>query len=253
MDTLGKIDIVIPLGNGSKWHNNELKYCLRSIEKYLKNYRHIYLICDGIIFDIPKFIDTTHVNIIQSELDITTPSKNIWDKIYVACEHIVQFSKDFVLFNDDYFLTKEVDALRIPNYYNNRLLYTTTPYDNWYNDFLENTDELLKTEKRMCLNFDIHYPMIINKQKFLELHTEYNERWREYGDKLLVKSLYGNLQEIKNVYAIEDCKIKDIQSTNYVRAFINNKWMFSTGDKCLTEPVKQLIQEMYPDKSKYEL
>ena len=38
------MDIVIPLGTGSRWQNNELRFALRSIEKYLTGYDKIFII-----------------------------------------------------------------------------------------------------------------------------------------------------------------------------------------------------------------
>ena len=37
------IDVVYILGDGSKWGNNEIKYSLRSLEKYGKNIRDVYI------------------------------------------------------------------------------------------------------------------------------------------------------------------------------------------------------------------
>ena len=42
---MNSIDLVIPLAtNGSNWLNWELKYCLRSIEKFVKGYKDIIII-----------------------------------------------------------------------------------------------------------------------------------------------------------------------------------------------------------------
>ena len=43
MEGLSKIDVVYVLGTGSKWHNNEIRFSLRALEKNLRDYRHIYV------------------------------------------------------------------------------------------------------------------------------------------------------------------------------------------------------------------
>ena len=38
------IDVVIPLGTGSRWQDNELRYCLRSIEKNLSGVNEVVIV-----------------------------------------------------------------------------------------------------------------------------------------------------------------------------------------------------------------
>jgi hypothetical protein len=40
------IDVVIPLGWGSIWDNQEIKYSLRSFERHLKGIRNIFVVTD---------------------------------------------------------------------------------------------------------------------------------------------------------------------------------------------------------------
>ena len=42
------IDIVIPLGNGSKYGNFELRLALRSIARYAVNVKNIYFMCTSL-------------------------------------------------------------------------------------------------------------------------------------------------------------------------------------------------------------
>ncbi len=43
MEKIEKIDLVYILGKGSKWSDNEIRFSLRSIEKYF-DYRKIFII-----------------------------------------------------------------------------------------------------------------------------------------------------------------------------------------------------------------
>ena len=53
------MDILYCLGEGSKWNNNELRYSLRSLEKFGKNVGNIYVVGydPGILSDKVTFID----------------------------------------------------------------------------------------------------------------------------------------------------------------------------------------------------
>ena len=47
------VDLVYPLNKlCSHWRNQELRYSLRSVEKFVKNYRNIYIIGDK-----PKYLN----------------------------------------------------------------------------------------------------------------------------------------------------------------------------------------------------
>ena len=257
-----EIDIVIPLGNGSKWNNNELKYCLRSIEKYLKNYKNIYIIgeCPDWVNKITwskdhwynKFSNIQYIPILI--FDDNTPSNDILDKLKLACNMSI-ISDNFIYFNDDYFLLQETDATTIPNYAFVSLYQQTIKegWLNWYKEYLRNTYEYLinsfnpnlKTIEEPCY-YDLHYPMIINKSKFLHTFKDFKL------DKFVIKSIYGN-KNLLPTYINYDCKIKNTLTLKDFKDFLNNKWMFSTGDECLTDEVKEYFEELYPNKSKYEL
>lgn len=244
-----KVDIVIPLGTGSKYNDIELRHCLRSICIYAKNYRNIV-----IIGECPKWLQNV-IHIPFKELS-DIPSYNIIDKLYIAVQSNI-VSDNFVYFNDDYFLFKSVDLLKLPFYYNGPLVESITKEENWYNEYLKNTEiVLLKHDKRL-LNFDVHYPMIINKDVFNKFILKYDFYFK-LKVKILFKSLYVNTFFDENYYFISDCKIRGEKTLGDFKDFINKgknngNFIFSTGDKCLENNANLLeIQAMYPNKSIYE-
>lgn len=237
------IDIVYIVGKGSKWNNNELKFSLRSIEKYLTNYRKVW-----IIGDCPSYISNVEKIYYIEKSDV--PSVNIMNKIRFASE-IPDISRDFLLFNDDYFLTQPMDALKVEHYFDGGLL-DRVEFDptNWYNEYLTNTCAILKLHELECKNFDIHYPMPIRKDKFLSIMKFFEADW-EHTKKLLVKSLYANALEIEGEF-LSDCKIRRPKIDRHIDAYVKEKPMFSISDEALTETMKKYIINLYPEVSKFE-
>ncbi|MES2590882.1 MAG: hypothetical protein V4608_03270 [Bacteroidota bacterium] len=238
------IDIVIPLGSGSAWNNNELRYCLRGIEKHLINYRNVF-----IVGECPDWIqNVTHVKFTEGY----HPSKNIMLKILSACKRN-NLSNDFLFFNDDFFLIKDIDAPTYPYYHKGNLDRAILRNSgNWYQDYVIETIRELRKKECSTLNFDGHCPIVYNKTAFIDTMAQY-----DFNQKLTVKSIYCNTNKITGEF-MEDCKLSGWKSEGQIKVLTDGRHIFSTGDYCLQDipqrksPVKTFIEKNYPNKSKYE-
>lgn len=255
MDEKG-INIVIPLGKGSVWDdNNELRYCLRSIEKYAINYKNII-----IIGEYPNWIK--NVIHIPCQDDGNIISKNILYKILKYTQSDLFLDDYFILFNDDYFLTKELNCKTYPLYYSKDLKEAASirPENEDYNEYLYSTRKVLSSQGLNTRNYDIHYPLIINKSIFNKVYNKFKLFW-DINTKLLIKSTYCNYMQDKSFdKEIEDCKIRgqvhvnDFSSLAYSSYDAIQKGMFSTGDLILNNnEIRNEIRFLYPDESKYEI
>ena len=107
-------DLGNPLGNDLElnrfFDNNELKYSLRSIEKYAPWFRNIYIVTNG---QIPIWLNLTNsrVKLVKHE-DIFPKKTHLPTFNSVAIEshlhRIKGLSKRFVYFNDDLLVTKPI-------------------------------------------------------------------------------------------------------------------------------------------------
>jgi hypothetical protein len=237
------IDIVYPMGRGSVWQDNELKYSLRSISMYLKNMGKVVIIghcpewCKP---DIHIPLDDLHLNI----------SRNIKDKIYRAAKD-ERITEDFMVFNDDYFFLRETDITDYPFYYKCNLEYTVGPANqgNAYQKYAQTTYDLLKAKGLTTFNYDTHKPIIYNKAKFIEIADAHS--WKgTHGP--IIKSLYCNVLGVTGVPE-HDCKINHPHVTEVWRRIIQGKEMISIGDRALNRSFKELLRELYPSKSPYEI
>lgn len=229
------MDIVYALGKGSVLKDFELKMSLRSVVKNLSGVDQIWIIGNH-----PEWLDTNHVNFIPlPDHSERVPDYNIMRKISCACEK-ANLSNDFIFFNDDHFLLSPFDTATFPYFYSGELEnYIKRRGLDGYGRRANNT---LKTLQRLGLPtkyFDIHTPIIYNKELFLKNVT--SQDWN-LKDGFIIKSLYANSLKIEGV-EMKDNKINHAPQ--------QGDRIFSTFPR-LKASITRYLQEQFPEKSKYE-
>lgn len=211
---------VVPLGSGSRHGDMELRYSLRSLQP-----KDCWLIGTR-----PGWYKGNHIA--QIETGIST--LNIWQKLLTAC-NTAEISDPFIYGNDDYFYLKPVPLL---NYYGNLM------GNSEYKRIAKHTMSILEYNSLGTLFFDVHRPMLIYKQLFIEAYNFF-EAHLKINQSLLVKSCYGNYAGLFGV-EITDCKL----------AYWNGEPdidMFSIGDGCIDVMFKAWCEGKWSDKSVYEI
>ena len=108
------MDILYTLGKGSTWQDNELRYSLRSIDKYGINVNRIYIVGDW----CPGFVDRDKVTFIRCHQPYTDKFKNILYSVLYACENS-DIAEDFLLSSDDHFYMEKTDFDAYPYWLKN--------------------------------------------------------------------------------------------------------------------------------------
>ncbi len=226
----------------SNWNNNELKYSLRSLEKFGKNIGKIY-ICGY----KPNFINYNSVIHVPFE-EKKDCCRNTRDKIFHVCKNI-DISENFVLFNDDFYLLEELDLNNIPKYSKGIIEHKSESY---FEKMLLLTEYFLKENKKTNFDYEVHIPCEFNKSILLNDIYKIYEQWEkpkpEYS--LSLRSLYFNwINAVPTI--IRDNKIaKDYPSIDKV---LNIKNFLSTCDNI--QECKYLIKYLENNffiKSKWE-
>jgi|JI9StandDraft_1071089.scaffolds.fasta_scaffold00044_29 hypothetical protein len=236
------IDVMYPLGKGTVWEDNELKYSLRSIEKHLSNFRDIYIVGEK-----PNFLNDKVIHIPYEDTN-RCKETNIYSKILHVCS--TNISDQFLFFNDDHFLAHNYDAAAFPFYYKGDLVSVIQRIpQNLYTRSVILTAQLLQGLGLTTLNFDTHTPIIYDKYKFPEVMGRYD--WtNRFG--FVVKSLYGNSLGIEGVRE-PDCKINyPIDTKEQLFNAIKDRKVWSIGNKGISEGLKQGLEELYPTPSRWE-
>lgn len=213
--------------------NEELRYSLRS----LSNFPHRRVCFYG---GCPKgLIPDTHFKFEQNG---RTKWENVNKMLRGACQSDL-ITKNFWLFNDDFFIMNKV--LHPVNYFSGDLYKRIVQLEDKHGGITDYSSQLRKMCQELealgcsSKNYAVHFPMLINRKKALELLN--------ITDNPMFRSLYGNFANVKAEWT-NDCKIiskdKEWKGSDYL----------STEDKAFAEGiVGKQIRERFPDKCKYEL
>lgn len=241
------LDILIPLGNGSAWgNNNELRYCLRSIERYATGYDRIFVIGED-----PGFLNGQVRFRPLAEIEANKEAR-IASKILRTFEQ-TDIADDAVMFNDDYVLTAPVDLRALPFYHRGELA-SAIPCQGsvLYRAALGDTVGALRRANRPTLHYDVHMPMILNRQKFIGLRdwwTRSEKSWQGF----VCKSVYANNQDDIDSRFTVDCKLQygDFKAA-VIDEIVRDRWVFSYSDGALTDSLKLWLAKRFPQRCKAE-
>lgn len=234
----GKYDIVYFIKDSTD--NPELVYSLRSVEENWP-YRQVcfYGGCPN------NLKPDKHFNIAQMGL-------NKWDKVRNMIKRVCQndeISSNFWLFNDDFYVLKPGDENMEPQYNGDLITYVERIErkiggPDGYTVRLREAAETLRKDGRTILNYEVHKPMLINRQKALEV-------LERYPNTPAFRSLYGNYWRIGGD-SRHDMKIKII---SYPRMdLVENFWNFlSTSDTSFQNGnVGVFVRNKFKERSRFE-
>jgi hypothetical protein len=234
--------IVIPLGNGSRWNNTELRYALRSVDKYLTGYGEVLIIGEK-----PDWLhNVVHIPCPDYGDKIYDKEHNIYCKIITACAD-ERVTEDFLFMNDDHFLLQGYEAGIFPYYCHGWLSEYMTVTD--YKHTVKNTNELLWPLGHDCPYFDIHCPILYNKEKFTWGLADAD--WtKPFG--YCIKTVYCNSMEGMKATEYPDLKINEVLTASQIHKQIAGRPWFSIGDRAREGGLLRVLNDLYPHKSKYE-
>lgn len=219
--------LVIPLGSGSPYNNSELRYALRSIEKHLKIYSGVFIVGEK-----PEWIqNVTHI----PAKDLPAKKQlSIRNKILLACAD-PRVTDEFIFTNDDIFLLK--DTCSIPNY-------CAGTIETVRERGARPLQEELSKKSLSNVHFDVHAPILYDKYIF-------PEAMREFSPDCIIKSAYCNYLRTSGV-EIKDLKITVPMTEQNIWNLIEGREYFSIGDQGFTQNMLNVLNALFPNKSKYE-
>ena len=229
-----KRDIVYILRNDID--PTELRYSLRSVcENFEFNKIWFFGGCpDG-------FYPDYYIPVIQKG---GTKGQRVWFTYeFVFTEK--SLSKEFYLFNDDFFILKPYDQdLPLLNrdltahieYLEKKYGHSTT-----YSSLLKRTQQSLKAMDKSTLDYTTHTPLLVNKENARELLSVPNRY-------LSFRLLYGN------IYNLGGAVIKDVKILGLNKEPKPDAALVSTSDRSFKKgKVGEYIRKRFPKPCRYEL
>jgi hypothetical protein len=209
--------------------NEELRYSLRSIEKNMPNGK-VWLVGNRPEWYIGELI---YVSDIGNKFD------NIRNCIEIVSSH-PDISENFILMNDDFFALNKMNE--IPTLHGGLLLDKITRYKELrmpskYIRLLELTYKQLVLNNIVDpIDYDIHVPMVMNKNKLKDsLKIAYFPR-----------SAYGNYASIGGE------KINDVKIYGSANNINLNNYYISTEDRSFIVLKNKILKEMFSEPGKLE-
>jgi hypothetical protein len=213
--------IAIPLKH--QLDHTELKYCLRSIDKFLTGIPVII-----ISTNLPYWIN----NVTQIPVNDVEGRKQLTIKKKIAAA--LEIDKDIICIHDDVYLLQPFEY----KYYSWGDI--TINKEGGAKLLLPQLQELNKP----ISHFDIHNPFMYEKNKF-------HETLETFTSDTVVKSSYANLWHISGT-SMPDVKFDKKIAPQVVRQIIKSRPYFSSG----SGGIKSLLtvwEELFPDPSRFEI
>lgn len=233
-----KIDFVYILRTDPRFYkNDDIKYSLRSLDKNFKVKGKVFIVGGR-----PNWINVNTVTHIYAEDKERNKLVNAIHKILIACKDR-RISEDFILMNDDFLFLKETDDIKNYNIGTiEEMKRTHRTKGGYYYKAICDTLEILQSKNMSTISYETHYPIIINKNNFIEIIKETGKI------AYLFRSFYGNR------YIKESKKIKDFKVFNHHQFFKGKEREFmSLSDEIEKYPsMKEWYSNIFKDKSKYE-
>lgn len=235
------MDVVIPHNKGSYWKCNELRYCLRSIEKNFTDLDNIYIIGYK-----PWWVkNVKHINV--GDIYPNNKGACIINKLISTCERKV--SDNFLFVSDDQIFLKKISSRQIEPYYLYDLNTANLRYGNkFWMKCLRNTRDTLNKKKYLpCYNYEPHTPVRINKRLFKIIMSLYD--WKNV--------FYPTLSLYFNSYIIKHFKLPDNYRVFYDKegadlSLIKGNTFLGYSDLGLSWQLQHKLMELFPKKSVYE-
>jgi hypothetical protein len=234
------VDIIIPLGIGSKSNDDELRLLLRSIEKNGIGYNKIIIVATK----SPNWLQ--NVELLQYD-DILTQNKdgNIINKVLFALKNVSDISNEFVWTCDDCVILQEFDFSAIPPIFNNRSKKDFSEKGNRWQKRIRRTFDFFE-ERNFPLkhNYESHVPQRFPKNEVLKAIEDIDYQSDiGYGINTLFFGLLGiNGGFDQNLFKVT-CEKKEMPSLD--------KMLLGYNDDGFSV-LKNKLFNMFPNKCKYE-
>lgn len=215
------MDILYYIGNGSIYNNDELRYSLRSIEKYCKDVDRVFIVGNK-----PEFLKDVEYIWVEDKYKWHT---NACLKTKAAIE--AGISEDFLLMNDDFFMLKPFEAKKYPHYHKGDI---PEKPNNEYQKIVVNTGNYLKSLGKPFKHYGVHCPMRINAKKYMLLE-------RYFFEPMSIRCLYGNL-------FCEGVETKD----NKDKVLKKSETGCFSSTPVADGSLMMVLKELYPEPSRWE-
>jgi len=236
------VDVLIPLGTGSRHGDAELRYALRSIERHVEGLGRVWIVGHR-----PGWV--RGVEHIPAGDPKRSKDRNILAKLLAACEAGV--SERFLFWSDDQVLLRPLAFGQFGPYHHGDLAARATVGKRWHQRLL-GTRDWLQRQGYTAWHGDTHTPIPIQREKLLELAELCREDWQQ-DDGFTIGSWYVGAAEMSPTpMGPRKATVEAALPADRLRAAIAGRWFLGFNDAGFTPELRGLIEELFPEKCRFE-
>lgn len=245
-----KVDVIVPLGNGSvDKKDEELKILLRSIDKNLRNVGRIFLATKY----CPEWINRNTVNVEDID-DVGCKDAALINKVSTILEKY-DITGRFIFAADDNVIMQSMNAPDLINLTSSWGLQSMLhPNGSVWMHRLMKTLRYFRDKGALWpykYSFETHTPQIFDASKLREALKTVDYA----GNCFTITTLFrGLVDDIKELYDAEELKWT-FYGTPHAETLgkLNERWFVGYNDEGFTGGLRDKLFELFPDKAKYEL
>lgn len=250
------IDFVVPLGRGSHFKSDELRYCLRSLTKHAKGIRRVVVIGHD-----PGFLSKHVLHLKCPEFQMAKEAR-IATKIEWAFNN-ADLSDEILFGNDDYFFLKPFDARTVPYFQRGTLLQAATAGKtdaSWKPSPIQRvvraTNDELVNQGLPTFNYEMHCPIRYRRDIYTQDLKPLWEAGRKSVTGFAPRSVYANYalgitpgpfgkdMKLKRYYGQADLEKK--------LAAQPDRFCLSYGDQPFYDGFEVWLYNRFPTKCRFE-
>lgn len=241
------VDLLLPLGKGSIFGNQELRLFLRSLERYCTGWNKLWIV--GEVVDFVKNSDRVQSVFVREDAGAPKDARIAMKQL--AALRQLPIAERVVLMNDDYVFTKPTDLSKINPFRKHATLETGSNRPDEYGKVLKDTSDRLKNLGLTDYNFDVHMPCLISRKAYIEMEPHWIDS-KNSKRGFVVRSLYHNVQKTDGEI-ITDMKIYNSDGgPTALERQVQDRWVFSYDDGAFERAVKPYLLKNFPEKSSFE-
>jgi hypothetical protein len=270
---MSKITFVVPLGQGTQWENNELRYMIRSLET------HCQFDFDVMLFTTNKMdwldckqvlVERTYPKAVREYFNGKDHYENYYDvihKLQAAIDH-EDVSEDFVFIYDDLILLEDyyladVKKIYAANKYENNKQFFDGRKNKWIRT-IHTSIQLCMAHGYETYIYETHLPRFFNKANVKQMFQKHipEQLYIPYALSTLYYNMYYK-KPTENYYAYNTVKAGMYGRTHHNDEFrstteqdiqlgVLGKLWLNYNNRGLTPALKRWIELHFPVKSRFE-
>lgn len=217
--------------------NEELRYSLRSIEKNL-SYDNVWVVGYKPSWYSGKFI---------SIRDTSNKFENIRKALKLVCD-TAEVADNFIFMHDDIYIIKQIEELK-PMFSGSLTqkveeLKKSKMNSSYFRKIVDVHNHLKSKGFKDILNYEVHVPMPMNKQKLSSV----------IDNRVLERSLYGNTFIEDAVEIPRDVKFYDRYGKKFPNSYnyLSEELPFASSHDLSFAEMKEYLDGLFPEPSQFE-